>query len=412
VVYGGWSDGGRDQQAYTVYYSTVAAPTTFVALSSVSYNPTLPGAVPSADRVTFSPPTTTAPLATGVAKVMFDFTSPAGENGYSGYAEIALFGVASAPGTLPPTVSADTLPATGSDVVGSQVTFVAGFDSSKPMSYQWRKDTGSGPVDISGATNTTLTLTGLQVSDTAAYSLSASNDLGVATSTASTFTVNPVPAASGGIIVAPANQTSFGSTFTPTWTIEPGSLIAGATPTTIGSGSFVIEASGGVPILTDGIFGWAGVGSHSFASCGVGAGTTLTYTLPGSATGYDLSKIVTYGGWADNGRDQQHYTVFVSTVANPTNFTQLTTVSYNPSIAAGVPSADRVTITPAPAVSLAQNVAAVRFTFTTPTGENGWSGYAELSVFGAASRLLRVNSTTAAGGNLILYSKRVVLLHL
>jgi hypothetical protein len=333
---------------------------------------------------------------------MFDFTSPAGENGYSGYAEIALFGAPSAPTTLTPTVITDTLPATGSsDVVGSQVTFVAGFNSSEPMSYQWQKNIGTGPVDIPGATSATLTLTGLQASDTAAYSLVASNGLGVATSTASTFTVNPVPAATGGIIVAPANQTSFGSTFTPTWTLETGSLIAGATPTTIGSGSFVIEASGGVPMLTDGTFGWTGVGSHSFASCGVGAGTTLTYTLPSSATGYDLTKIVTYGGWADNGRDQQHYTVSYSTAANPTNFVTLGSANFNPAIAGSIPSADRVTITPAAAASLARNVAAVRFTFTTPTGENGWSGYAELAVFGVKSPP-QVSSITVSGGNLIL----------
>ena len=30
MVYGGWCDAGRDQQAYTVSYSTVSAPTTFI----------------------------------------------------------------------------------------------------------------------------------------------------------------------------------------------------------------------------------------------------------------------------------------------------------------------------------------------------------------------------------------------
>ena len=33
VVYGGWGDRGRDQQAYTVYYSTVAAPGSFISAS-------------------------------------------------------------------------------------------------------------------------------------------------------------------------------------------------------------------------------------------------------------------------------------------------------------------------------------------------------------------------------------------
>lgn len=402
VVYAGWSDGGRDQQAYAVYYSTVAAPTTFIPLSSVSYNPTLPGSVPSTDRITFAGPGG-APLATGVAKVMFDFTNPAGENGYSGYAEIAMFGSPSAPTTLAPTLITDTLPATGSDVVGSQVTFTAGFNSSLPMSYQWQKYSGGTLVNVPGATSATLTLTNLQLTDSGSYSLLASNALGVASSTTNTFTVNPAPAPSGSVIIANANQTSFGVNFTPTWTVASGSLIAGLAPTTVGSGSFVNEACGGVPMLTDGQYGSVGVGNHSFASCGVGAGTTLTYTLPPSPIGYDLSKIVTYGGWGDNGRDQQHYTVSYATVANPSNFIQLASASYNPTIPGSTPSADRVTITPAAASTLAQNVTAVQFTFTTPTGENGWSGYAELGVFGSATQApLKVNSFTVAGGNLLL----------
>ncbi|HEY9509087.1 MAG TPA: hypothetical protein VIV82_04430, partial [Verrucomicrobiae bacterium] len=39
TVYGGWKDAGRDQQAYTVYYSKVSAPETFITLRSVSFNP-------------------------------------------------------------------------------------------------------------------------------------------------------------------------------------------------------------------------------------------------------------------------------------------------------------------------------------------------------------------------------------
>jgi hypothetical protein len=68
-----------------------------------------------------------------------------------------------------------------------------------------------------------------------------------------------------------------------------------------------------------------------------------------------------------------------------------------------MPSADRVTITSATTTPLATRVAAVKFDFTSPTGENGWSGYAELSVFGVKSPLpLQVSSVTVSGGNLIL----------
>src|SRR5204863_2148669 len=76
VVYGGWGDAGRDQQAYTIYYSTVSSPAAFVALKSVNYNPANAAGVQCATRMSLSP-ATAAPLANSVAAVKFDFTSPA-----------------------------------------------------------------------------------------------------------------------------------------------------------------------------------------------------------------------------------------------------------------------------------------------------------------------------------------------
>jgi hypothetical protein len=254
-------------------------------------------------------------------------------------------------------------------------------------------------VEILNATNKTLTLSNLQLSDSASYSLLASNDLGTATSTPNTFTVNAAPTPANGMLVATANQLSGGDTFTPTWIVAPGSLLAGLAPSSVGSGSFTTEGGGGTVVLTDGKFGSVGGGNSSLATCGVGVGTTVTYTLAGAATGYDLARIVTYGGWGDAGRDQQHYTVSYSTVAAPATFVNLVSASYNPPNAAGKPSADRVTITPFPGTLLARNVAAVKFDFTNPTGENGWSGYAELSVFGVKSPP-QIGSITASGGNL------------
>ena len=404
VVYAGWSDGGRDQQAYTVSYSTILDPNNFIPLSFTDYNPTLPGAVPSADRVSFKS-STELPLAVNVAKILVDFTSPAGENGYSGYAEISVYGAPSAPTPAPPVVITDTLPANGSDVVGSEVTFTAVFHGTTPITYQWRKNTGSGAVDIAGATSPTLTLSNLQLSDSGSYSVMAANDYGMTESTPNNFVVNPAPTEVNGILVANANQTSSGQTFSPTWTVAPGSLLAGVLPSSVGAGNFSNEGCRGVPVLTDGVFGSVGGGNSTLASCGVGTGTSVTYTLAGSPSGYDLTRIVTYGGWGDNGRDQQHYTVSYSTVADPATFVNLVSANYNPDIAAGLPSADRVTITSATAAPMAVNVAVVRFDFTTPTGENGWSGYAEIGLFGTASASVEpptVGSITIADGNLIL----------
>ena len=90
VVYGGWGDYGRDQQAYCVYCSTVSAPSNFISLASVNYNPAIAANLQSATRVTLA--SSVGALAKNVAALKFDFSSPASENGYCGYAAIAVFG--------------------------------------------------------------------------------------------------------------------------------------------------------------------------------------------------------------------------------------------------------------------------------------------------------------------------------
>ena len=387
VVYGGWQDGGRDQQAYTVSYATVEDPTNFVALDSVSFLPAGP-AQPTATRVGISSPTG-APLATHVAAVEFDFTNPVGENNWEGYAELQLFGSPSTAVTLtnPPVLMTDIAPLDGSDVVGGQVTFTAGFYGAPALTYQWQ----DGGTNIIGATNATLTLSNLQPSDSGAYSVTASNRYGTATSSANTFTVNPAPSPVNGIIVSPASQNSPGGVpFAPTWDIQAGSLIAGQLPSAVGSGSSTIYDCGPVAALTDGKVGVLDYGNQNTPACGVGALTSVTYTLKGAANGYELTNIVVYGGWDDDGRKAQAYTVSYSTVTAPTNFVPLTSVNYltpppgsSGNEANGDPSATRVSITSATVAPLATNVAAVRFDFTTPEGENGWEGYAEIQVFGS-----------------------------
>jgi hypothetical protein len=118
TVYGGWRDSGRDQQGYTVYYSTVAAPSTFISLASVYYNPTNTADVACATQVILT--STNGALATDVAAVKFDFTTPATPNGWCGYSQIQVFGTQTG---SPPTASLPTcLP--GAQVnAGTGVTF-------------------------------------------------------------------------------------------------------------------------------------------------------------------------------------------------------------------------------------------------------------------------------------------------
>jgi hypothetical protein len=89
ATYGGWPNPGRDAQNYTVAYSTVAAPATFVDLATVSYNP--PGSAPSYTRVGIAD-ATGAPLASGAKMIRFSFGPQ--ENGAAGYREFDVLGSA------------------------------------------------------------------------------------------------------------------------------------------------------------------------------------------------------------------------------------------------------------------------------------------------------------------------------
>ena len=395
TVYGGWADGGRDQQAYTIYYSELATPATFILLRSVNYLPPDPANAQSATRLTLTP--AAGALATNVAAVKFDFTSPASENGYCGYAHIALYGT-----PLAPVVATNTLPVTAADVVGSQVTFTAAFTAASPLTYQWRVIGGGATNNIPGATSTTLTLTNLQLTNTAAYQLQATNAYGVALSEPASLTVSPVPSPVNNIITSYAAQTgagpsdAIGNPFPPTWTITTNnSLIAGHAPGST-SGDFSEEipgrsvnslTAGGNDAITviNGTYGYTT--STNYVTCGNGAGSggnagsIIVYTLTGATNGYDLTNITVYGGWGDAGRDQQAYTVYYSAIAAPANFIQLDTVNYTPGNPANVPCATRATLTAA-AGALATNVAAVKFDFTSPASENGYCGYSQIELFG------------------------------
>jgi hypothetical protein len=198
------------------------------------------------------------------------------------------------------------------------------------------------------------------------------------------------------VLISTTNQTGSGTgTFYPSWTVATnGSLIAGTSPTTA-VGNFSEEVPGrNVNSLTSGgdlgltqISGTSGyTTSTNYVTCGngSGAGSVLIYPLPSSALGFDLTNITIYGGWADNGRDQQAYTIYYSTVTAPTDFISLAVVNYNPAIGGNIQSATRVTLTSSVGV-LATNVVALKFDFTSPGSENGYCGYAGITVFGNAS---------------------------
>jgi hypothetical protein len=403
VVYGGWADAGRDQQKYNIYYSTVANPSSFNTLELVDFNPANPANARSATRVSLVPSGTA--LAQNVAAVMFDFNLPGSppENGWEGYMQIVVRGQVSVP---KPILVQDITPLNASDVVGSQVTLTAGFSGA--TTYQWQKD----GVNISGATATTLALSNLQLTDTATnsgYRVVASNGAGSTTSRACALTVIPASSATNNVVINIATQNGDAQSFGPTWTVAANSLIANASPSDQGTGNFndpdlnpvSQNQAGGTPVLTDGVFGAVdNTGPHmSFATCGSGAGQFVVYSLDTNAfpNGYTLTNIMVGAGWNDGGRDQQAYTVYYATVANPV-FAPLTSVNYNPDLPGGVKSFSRATIT-SPTGVLVSNVAAVMINFTSPAGENGYSGYDELAVYGAPSGAVPADAIVATAEN-------------
>lgn len=70
-------------------------------------------------------------------------------------------------------------------LIGGTAIFSASASGTGPISYQWSKN----GVPISGATSTTLTLTNVQITDDGSYTITASNNVGSATTPAAVLTV-------------------------------------------------------------------------------------------------------------------------------------------------------------------------------------------------------------------------------
>jgi len=258
-----------------------------------------------------------------------------------------------------PALIQDTLPATALNMIGDQVTFTAVFSDAPAAIFQWQRISNGATNDLSGATTTTLTLTNLQLADTASYwlkAVNATNPQAINYTSARPLVVDRLPAAVNNIITSVAGQTGPGGTtiFAPTWTVTTNNnLIAGRLPSNT-SGNFSLEAPGReVTSLTTGdslgleqIAGTtaARTTSTNYVTCGHDerAGASITYLLGGRENGYDLSNLTVYGGWVDAGRDQQAYTIYYSTAMSPELFIPLGGVNFNPPNPADAPSATQI----------------------------------------------------------------------
>ena len=256
--FGGWSDIGRNNQGYDIYFATAASPATYTFFDELTtYSPPITVAEPNATRVIWTPGNG-VPFAQNVVGIEFVFTE-AVFNNWEGYNELQVFGTnstaAAVPSQNPPVVGTDVAPGYGSDVVGSSVTFTAGiFNAGIRTQYGNSHPSNGTAANLARAPRTMqrFTINDLNTNETGGYTLIASNAYGLTPTSTAQFTVNPAPTAVSNIVMAEAVQIDGNGTlglapsqFLPTWTIASGSLIAGMQPSTTGPGNFLLQQPGG-----------------------------------------------------------------------------------------------------------------------------------------------------------------------
>ena len=158
--------------------------------------------------------------------------------------------------SLAPTAPAiTTSPVSQTIASGQNVIFTAAASGNPAPTFKWQKDAVdiSNSVRVSGATTSTLTITGALSTDAGSYRAVATNASGAVTSTAATLTVSK---AAQDIGFSPLPNKTFGdSTFTLAATASSGlalsyssatptvATVAGNVVTIVGAGSSVITAS-------------------------------------------------------------------------------------------------------------------------------------------------------------------------
>jgi len=162
VIYTMWHDYGRDGQFYNLSYSTLAAPTTFVPLTSIAYNAPVPqNATASGNEIAIAPAPGQTLLASNVYSVKFDFTPQGAQDyGWSGYSQIVLQGTNLTTPLIPPLVTRSTI--SGGNLI------VTGTGGTPNLGYVWVTATNlftpftnwtvaaTGTLDASGALSSSI----------------------------------------------------------------------------------------------------------------------------------------------------------------------------------------------------------------------------------------------------------------
>ncbi|MCX6976776.1 MAG: PEP-CTERM sorting domain-containing protein, partial [Verrucomicrobia bacterium] len=192
---------------------------------------------------------------------------------------------------------------------------------------------------------------------------------------------------------AAVGSASYATTSNPIFSPAANNLILGLAPWTYSNGAEGGEGTGPISLLTNGATPTGNPDTYY-----VGDNATITYRLPVSTLGYNLSAINIYSGWNDDGRENITLNnISFSTVGTPLIFTPINGSSVNFEANADTGLA-RLTSTGGVLVA---GVYAVRFNFGNQ--ENGAVGYREIEVVGvpagAGSNVLPVKTPVVLDSN-------------
>jgi hypothetical protein len=172
-------------------------------------------------------------------------------------------------GTLPPTIITD--PGSRTVTVGSTVSFSVVAGGTKPLAYQWLFD----GVAIPAASNSTLILAGVQLSQAGNYAVVVTNAGGSVTSAVAVLVVNPAPLC----LPAPGGLVGW-------WPLDGDGteLINGHTAAVLGNPIFA-PASVDQGMFLDGVDDQGDVSAHPFLNVGLGGGFTIELWIKPAALG-------------------------------------------------------------------------------------------------------------------------------